>query len=90
MTEQRIHQMEPDLVAQIKAGEVIERPASVVKELLENAIDAGANRIRVEIAEGGTHLVRVVDDGSGIAPDQIKLAFDEHTSSKLYSVTGMR
>jgi DNA mismatch repair protein MutL len=77
--------MEPDLVAQIKAGEVIERPASVVKELLENAIDARAKRVRVEVRNGGMELIRVIDDGVGIAPDQLALAFAEHTSSKLHS-----
>ncbi len=85
MSGERIREMEPDLVAQIKAGEVIERPASVAKELLENALDAGAGRIRVEIAEGGTQLIRVVDDGEGIGADQIALAFQEHTSSKLHT-----
>jgi DNA mismatch repair protein MutL len=85
MSGERIREMEPDLVAQIKAGEVIERPASVAKELLENALDAGAGRIRVEIAEGGIQLIRVVDDGEGIGADQIALAFQEHTSSKLHT-----
>jgi DNA mismatch repair protein MutL len=89
MSGEAIREMEPGLVAQIKAGEVIERPASVAKELLENAIDAGARRIRVEIAEGGTRLIRVVDDGDGIAADQIALAFEEHTSSKLHTAAGL-
>src|SRR5581483_4909075 len=81
--------MPPDLVAQIKAGEVIERPASVVKELVENAIDAGAQRIRVELEAGGTSLIRVIDDGCGIPCDSLELAFGEHTSSKLHSAEDM-
>ncbi len=85
-----IRSMQPDLIAQIKAGEVIERPASVVKELVENALDAGATRIRVEVVDGGTRLVRVVDDGEGIPRDQLMLAFAEHTSSKLHSLAGLQ
>lgn len=78
-----VRRLDPVLVDRIAAGEVVERPASAVKELVENALDAGARRIEIVIEQGGRRLIRVVDDGAGMEPDDLRLAVDRHATSKL-------
>ena len=81
----RIHILADQVANQIAAGEVVDRPASVVKELLENSLDAGATRIVLHVEAGGRKLIRIADDGSGMVRDDALLAFERHATSKLRS-----
>jgi DNA mismatch repair protein MutL len=80
----KIRTLPDDIANQIAAGEVVERPASIVKELLENSLDAGATRILIDVEEGGRRLIRVTDDGEGMSPDDAEACLGRHATSKLY------
>lgn len=82
----QISVLDQSTIDKIAAGEVVERPSSVVKELVENAIDAGASAITVEIKEGGTTFIRITDNGTGIEKEQVPLAFLRHATSKIRKV----
>jgi DNA mismatch repair protein MutL len=89
LIEPEIRRLSSEVCNQIAAGEVVERPASVVKELLENALDAGADQIKVVITEGGKDLIEVIDNGHGMSADQAELALERHATSKIVTAADL-
>ena len=79
----KIHILSDEMASRIAAGEVVERPASVVKELIENSLDAGATEISISIEKSGTALIRVADNGEGMGPEDLTVAVERHATSKL-------
>ena len=85
----QINLLSPHVADLIAAGEVVERPASVIKELMENSFDAGAKHVTVEISDGGATMIRITDDGCGMAPEDAGIAFLRHATSKLHDEHGL-